>query len=312
MKVIICAPIQSSDHSNGILALIHLGKTLEEKGVTVLFCVMGEGLQSEYIINIPKLLSLTREPNSYEYSLASRIEKVVKKFNIQLLLKYDDSDISESVAIYPETILGNPLECKKVVRYFGNKNGVLVEEVKVTGDELVLAHSRSVLANADQYLFFSHIDPVFRPAEILPSRDRKFSSYYVGKGYLYGTPHQFDDAIEITRHWPSKKKQLSILLQNSQFLFTYDSWTNTNVEAVLCGAIPVYLNNGPFTDEEIDGSELGVIPRVKFNEEISYDDEYIERFSRQRSLLIGRIDAISKKWDSGVSELIENIHKRFF
>jgi len=153
MRIIICAPIQSCDHSNGILALVHLGKSLEKNGINVSFCVMGEGLQSEYIINVPKIFTTGRTRDSYEYHLASRLERVIKKFNINLLLNYDYKDVADAIVLYPETILGNPLKSERVIRYFGNKNGVLVDEVNCSGREYVISHSRSIHDTADQYLF---------------------------------------------------------------------------------------------------------------------------------------------------------------
>lgn len=314
MKIIICAPIQNYGHSNGILALIHLGVTLSEFGVDVLFCVMAEGNQSQLVINVPRLIEKVNLDNnklSYEFSILSRLEEVVEKFGIKILMNYDFKTINEYIVVYPEVINGNPLAANRIVRYFGNKNGVLVDPVNLNNNDFVISHSISLCDDANHYLYFPYINPLFLPETVVPFAERRFSSYYVGKGNLYVEPYQYDDLIEITRLWPSKKSALAILLKNSQFLFTYDSWTNTNVEAVLCGAIPVYLHNGPFTDEEIDGSELGKIPRIKFNEDINFSDSFLKKFIAERNDLLLRIVELNNKWKPSVGDLIAKLKNHF-
>lgn len=312
MNIIICAPFQNYDHSNGILALIHLGLNLIKCGNVVKFCITGVDDQSQYVIDLLNLREYEYNVHSFEYELLKKIDSVKEKFGIDYLYDYSLNNVNKNIVIYPETIIGNPLKADKVARYFGNKDGVLIDsKVDIGENDFIVAHSRSLFTDAHHYLFFSYVHPAFVVDQIIPFNDRKFSSFYVGKGYLYTSPCAFSDMIEITRHWPAHKSQLSIILQNSQFFFTYDAWSNINVEAVLCGAVPVFLDNGPFSDDEIDGAELGALPRIKCGENIDFSPEKLSQFYEKRAALISRMNQAIQKWESGVGEFSDKLKIHF-
>lgn len=312
MKIIICGPLQNYDHSNGILALIHMGLGLMSCGWEVKFCITGVDDQSQFVIDLLNLREYENQVNTFEYELLLKLDKLKEDFEINFLYDYSKDNIERNIVLYPETIIDNPLRATQVVRYFGNKDGVLIDgKVKIGIRDFILSHSKSIHAEADHYLFFSHIHPAFKVNQLIPFEHRTFSSYYTGKGYLYSQPQSFPEMIEITRHWPAHKSQLSIILQNSQLFFTYDSWSNINVEAIMCGAIPVFLHNGPFTDEEIDGGELGALPRIKFGEAVDFSVEKISDFYKKRSELLQRIEKIDSDWKKGVFELSKKLIVHF-
>jgi hypothetical protein len=133
---------------------------------------------------------------------------------------------------------------------------------------------------------------------------------YIGKGHLYSsnTP-TINNSIEITRNWPSQKNQLSYLLHRSRFLFTYDNFTNLNVEAVICGAIPVFLLDKPYSDDDIDGGEFGYIPRIKFGEKIT--PSVFKKFHEERLDFLDRIQQILSQYEPSVNELVEKLEAKF-
>ena len=110
----------------------------------------------------------------------------------------------------------------------------------------------------------------------------------------------------IERSWPKGQDQLAILLRGVRNFYTWDSWTATNVEAVLCGAIPVFMRYEPWTEIELDGSELGIIPRM---DELSIFD--INKYEQDRMSLISKIKELNDNWCDRVKVFIEMVTSYF-
>jgi hypothetical protein len=61
--------------------------------------------------------------------------------------------------------------------------------------------------------------------------------------------------------WPRTKKELALLLRNCRFLYSWDLLSQTNIDALFCGSIPVIMSTLPLkTLEELNGGELGIHP----------------------------------------------------
>lgn len=312
MKFIICAPFQDADHSNGILGLAYLAQTLMSQGHDVKACLMASHPHEEYPINLANLIEQSqKDPNPFYSQLIPRINAVIGKFQLNVLHDHSVGLINEHVVIYPEVIITNPLKAKNIIRYCGNKPGVLGKEAPpINPKDFILSHSKKLIANPHHVLFFAYVDPAFHDNNSFKAEDRTLDLVYEGKGHLYTKMKPIEGAVLITRNWPPEKQQLAILLRHTRFLYTYDSWTNLNLEAILCGAIPIFLHNGPFTDEEIDDSELGALPRIKFNE-YNVSDNFFNQFEIERLQLKNRLAKIQEDWQEGVAELTKKLGKHF-
>ena len=312
MKFIICAPFHDSDHSNGILGMAYLAQTLTSQGHDVKACLMASHPHEEYPINLSNLIEQAqKDPNPYYSQLLPRIKVVIDKFQLRVLHDHSESLINEHIIIYPEVIITNPLKAKNIIRYYGNKPGVLNKTSSSIGaNDFILSHSKTLIANAHHVLFFAYVDPAFHDKNTFKAENRTLDLVYEGKGHLYTKMVDIDGAVLITRHWPPSKQQLATLLRHTRFLYTYDSWTNLNLEAILCGAIPIFLHNGPFTDEEIDDSELGTLPRIKFNQ-YNVSDDFFNEFESERIKLLNRLVKIQGNWHQGVTEFTRKVKKHF-
>ena len=214
----------------------------------------------------------------------------------------------EAYVVYPEVVTGNPLGAVNVVRYMGNKEGFcnggrLMEACE---NDFFITHSKSIKADADYVLFNAMINPVFFTEMPLPPMQRSMDATYIGKGSLYGDVRVQPHTVLIMRNWPINQEQLAIFLRNTRYVYTWDSWSATNVDAVLCGAVPYYLRYEPWTEAEIDGGELGVMPRVdatrKFN---------LERFNDERNDMIKKIRGLMASWDQRVADMMQAVAKHF-
>lgn len=313
MKFIICAPFHDSDHSNGVLALTHLAISLERQGHEVYSCIMNSHPLEEHPLDINALIKLANDaPESSHGKLLIRVSNAIKLNNLKILRNFDANFIKDFIVIYPEVITENLLGASRIVRYYGNKPGILGKKPPaLTDNDFLLSHSKNLIENPHHILFFSYINPVFTDTNTIPAEKRLLDLMYVGKGTLYTKPTHIEDVVEITRQWPTKKSQVASLLKNARFLYTYDSWTNLNLEAVLCGAIPVFLHNGPFTDEEIDGSELGALPRIKLNSEQLLTDEYFKQFEFEKQQLKQRLQTMQSNWEFDVFEFTQKVKHHF-
>jgi hypothetical protein len=307
---IICAPLRNAKESNGILALLMLAKSIEKAGRTVQFCVTGSYPNEETIQRVNFDTYQPRDDNERQFVMDT-IE-VRNRFGLHLVTDFSAETFESSYMIYPEMILGNPLNAKKIIRYFGNKNGILKNgaRVQIGPDDFVLAHSKVIDPNAHHVAFFARQDPLFNNAGTHPTADRKLDITYIGKGALYGISGTVPNTIAVTRQWPQEKTQLAMLLRNCRFFYTGDAWSNINVEALACGAIPVFLHNGPWTDEEIDGTELGTFPRV-VKSAGKIDSAFFKKFDQRRVRFLNQVKAIEREWDQRVIELVEKADAHF-
>jgi hypothetical protein len=174
-------------------------------------------------------------------------------------------------------------------------------------NDFLLAHSRATRKDAQYILFNSEINPVFNDLETLPTLDRRLDVTYVGKGDMYGRVHVLGNTLYVSREWPSGQPQLAMLLRQVRVFYTWDSWTSTNVEAILSGAVPFFMRYEPWTEEDLDGSELGRIPRMDMQHQ-NFDPV---RFAEERRNLIVRIQILHATWDERVRDFMQAAEKHF-
>ena len=100
----------------------------------------------------------------------------------------------EPLVIYSETVPGNPLKAKKVIRYLLNFSGALGGPVKFPTNELLIAFSKKIAlhygavnnTNEPNVLFLPPIDP----REFMKQEEKEgFQVVYAGKYRSFvGTP----------------------------------------------------------------------------------------------------------------------------
>jgi len=216
--------------------------------------------------------------------------------------------LEDGIVIYPEVVKGNPLNAKRVARWIGNKDGVLREGEGMDAgpNDFLIAHSRVLCKNPNYVLFYSYVNPCFNDDESDPEK-RVLNATYIGKGYLYGQVGILKKTLWIDRKWPCTQEQLAFLLKYVACFYTWDCWSQTNVDAVLCGCVPFFLNYNPFTSEEIDSAELGRIPRLDADNKVFDLDVY----TQQRADLIKRIAELQASWDSRIKGMLDKLQAHF-
>jgi hypothetical protein len=168
--------------------------------------------------------------------------------------------LEDGVVIYPDLIPDNPLNAKRVVRYLLYKNHSYVAQ---NSDEYVLSFSQVFHDAPNSYLFKTFLSEELNAQGSRHWEDRTLDMTYFGKGPNFTNCHLIPGTVALSRTWPEDKAQLGELLRQCRYFFTWDSVSQTNVDAVACGAIPVVLQDKQASREEMGRGELGPLPLLR-------------------------------------------------
>jgi hypothetical protein len=304
---LICAPLQVAN-SHGVLALMHLAKTIEKLGRKAYVCqILGDN--DQYICTEDLNTHITTDENTTK--LIQLIRRNTGNLGVKIFGEFTRQRIDETYVVYPECILENPLGAKNVVRYFLNRDGILKNgaRVKMGASDFTLTHSRAMQPNAQHVCHFSMMDPMFNRDNTVLAEHRNVDLTYIGKGALYGFSGKVEGTVAITRDWPRTKEELAVLLRNCRFFYTADACSNINREALSCGAIPVFIHNGPWTDAELDSFEPGAFPRMRLDSPPG--DNFLAQFEVARGEYLQGMRDCEQRWEPSVREMIEKVDRHF-
>lgn len=164
-------------------------------------------------------------------------------------------------AIYPETIPGNPLHAKTVIRWVLNRPGLLGGDKVYDPDEIVFCYAEAYkpyIANkVAGMLYMPTIDTSIFHTTDWDLGKRKLECFYVGKSKWQSGVCDPRSTFEITREIP-RKKDLGPLLRASRVLYCFDNSTILAYEALMCGCPVVIVPDGTQTRADYERQELGL------------------------------------------------------
>lgn len=254
-KFLIAAP-KYSHQSAGIHALYNLCDSLNKLGYEA-YIIHYEFFQDSNSKSSIKF-RFSVDPSDYPKNL-----KNIKMPHFALGTEQIRGFISNNYVIYPEVVSGNPLNAPQVVRYVLNSELANGYPMRHSASDFILTFSEAYIANYHHKLFQLFHNPIFNDINSVPYSDRSLNLTYIGKGFKYGVCPIVDNSVELARNWPSEKNQLATLLRSTKYFYTWDSLTQTTTDAILCGAVPVYLRYHPISSDKLDMMELGIIPRIE-------------------------------------------------
>ncbi|PLZ01908.1 hypothetical protein CY652_12785 [Burkholderia sp. WAC0059] len=305
---IICAPLHMVFMSNGVLALTQLARAIEKAGRSAFMCAYNYVNGRELIFGIDFDTYVPK--NDGEKNFVGVIKRAERELGIRMLKDFSPQHINECYVVYPEAMRNNALNAKRVVRYFLNKDGIMNGiKVNVGPDDFILAHSRVMHPATQHVCYFAEVNPIFHNEGTYPAQYRRLDITYVGKGAVFGVTGAVPHTVEITRTWPTNKDQLVQLLRNCRFFYTGDACSQINVEALACGAIPAFLDNGPWTDDELDRFEPGPFPRLYAG--MTAGENFYDEFEVARTRYLTRIRELTASWDANVAEMIDKVDVHF-
>ncbi len=164
----------------------------------------------------------------------------------------------EDIVIYPETVKGNPLQIRNVVRWILFFPGRLGGESCYPPSEKVFTWSEEYYAGAPK-LTVDIIDrKLFFDAGLPRTRDCTF----VHKGGKWKNLPELEGLTEITMQWPETREELAHLLQTTATLSSWDDHSAICAEAYCCGAKVRIITEAGYRDFAPDiGAESDIFER---------------------------------------------------
>jgi len=182
------------------------------------------------------------------HELSNQLEKRGYKAYItkdNMLVK--DLKLNDGIAVYPERVSGNPLNCKTVVRYLLHKNGYFDGKEAIYGKHDLLFTILERYHKEAYPLFISAIEMnIFNDWGL----DRDKSCYFIGKHFKNGErdteminkiKKNIIGDVEITSNYPVTRYDLAYLFNKCRLFYCYDSSTDLVNEARLCGCAVVFM-----------------------------------------------------------------------
>ena len=146
----------------------------------------------------------------------------------------------EYVAVYPETIAGNPWGAPHVARWVLNVPGLLPGGQRTYDPaEMVFTWDRSFLDGVP----LLHLESIEQDIYYDRHEPRAGELYYEGKAYLFGTYGDTYGAEPITLEMRRNRYALADALNHATLLRSFDAMSGMNDIARLCGC-PVLMPNG--------------------------------------------------------------------
>jgi hypothetical protein len=216
----------------------------------------------------------------------------------------------DGIVIYPEIIIGNPLRANRIVKYLLYKD----ENYSRSSDnEYILSFSKIFHSNPDSYLFKPFSDKGLHANGALHWSQRTMDLTYFGKGPKFTECFTIPDTLVLSRTWPEDKHQLGILLRQCRYFFTWDSVSQTNTDAVTCGAVPVLLNDAQINKMDLDRGELGALPDISISDlknkfSVVGNADII---SNQMNEMCSKVNYYEKSWPERVNNFANDV-LRFF
>jgi len=221
--------------------------------------------------------------------------------------------IDSAYVIYPEVVFGNPLNARRVVRYVLNSpaaNGYSMREDK---NDYIVAFSGAYWPNPHFIAAMMFEEPLFNDENSRPAMERTMDCTYIGKGVSFGDCFRIPGSILIERNWPADKESLSIMLRNTRYFYTWDTVSQTNLDALRCGAIPVAVRwTSPLAPTAFDPA-LGPLPYAQWttkNGAITVTHE-LEEFGERRRRYLDYFRAIVRARPQTVGKLAADIERYF-
>jgi hypothetical protein len=220
-----------------------------------------------------------------------------------LLLKPD------TYVIYPEIIIGNPLNAKNVIRWVLYYPGLNGGEMSYADNEIVFCFNKKFVKNTQYenanllHVFESKLEK-FKNLHT----NRNTNSFLIKKGHDKFSMHQSDAFLQNIHngilldnilHQPNLDEELVKIFNSSEYFVSYDATSYHSVQAALCGAISIVIPDPHMTREEFFEYE----PLFKYG--VAYGIEDINWAEETASFVYDNIKELERKSAESVKNMIK-------
>jgi predicted O-linked N-acetylglucosamine transferase (SPINDLY family) len=288
VKFIIVAPVYN-EKSAGVKILHELCDDLNNLGYPTAICFTGSNgmICSNEKAHYGKQLKW--------YALKDKIEL--------------DQFVAEGIVIYPEIVTGNPLNAKNVVRYILNSEGFVGKnKIDASPNDYILAYTSVYYDNPHSILTKIPFNPLFNSEHTLPALERRLDVTYIGKGSIYTNCFVVPNSLEVTRQYPISKPELALLLRNTRYFYTWDYRTATFTDAILCGAIPIFMSPSPFKSfDELNNNDLA--KQLRTSCEIKGDEVIVNLPDNTMEVILAHKNEVMSQINNYQTQLLDTLSK---
>ena len=211
LRYIICAPAMSG--SAGVRALYLLRNEL-----------VAHGHDAQMFVYARKSRRLTSTPNQ--------------------VLRVDAKTREYDIVVYPETVWGNPLGFRRVVRWVLNTPSLLGGSSHFGDGELVFTWMPRYQSSTPCL----RVDTIDHSLFYADHCKRDTDAVFVHKNGRVRTTPELADAVEITIDRPDSRQDLANLLRHTRTLYSHDANSSLMAEAEACGAEVKLITKTGFAD----------------------------------------------------------------
>jgi hypothetical protein len=279
-KYVVCAPSYREDSGGTIFLhqLVHVLNALGEKALLV---------PMEPIDNISIRSKITRYFYPEKFVVSSDLNTPVAR-------KRDIDD--NTIVVYPEVVLGNPLKASKVARWLLYKPGLL-RPYKFGTDEIFFkaADGCDLIEETGgaHTLFLWKVNKAYENRNF---QDRSGSCYIVRKGEGKTRIPQTFDSLQIDG---LDHDEIATIFNKCKTFYSYDEATMFSQYAAICGCDSIVIP-GLFRSREewIENHELG-----KYG--VAYGVDDLDHARETRSLLV---EMLKEKEIQGIETVKKFVH----
>lgn len=277
---VVCAP-EYSENSGGSICVHHLADILASLGYTTYIAPL---LTEINILSLKKFKSAVMHTF---YLHLYKIKKVksfpANKAKIINVLEAKSLVKKGAICIYTDTVLGNPYQAKKIVRWLLHYPMFFHKQVCWNQGEIVIRFNDNIpKQNLSGIIFLDQLLKIVKyPIDLYLSKiskDRSGSAYLIRKGIGKDIIHPPNSiCIDGLSH-----HEIATILGKVQYFYSYDLYTAYSSLAAISGCVSIVV-----PDENV--SILDWYPSIEDRYGISYGIENIKWAIETQSLVLKKL-----------------------
>jgi len=209
------------------------------------------------------------------------------------------SDLKDAIVIYPEIVVGNPLNANKVVRWLLHKPGFNTNGKINFGDkDLFFYYDKAFDDPRFNHNGENHLCIISDRAEIykqINNNKRNGSCYILRKGFNRELIHDTSISLLIDN---LSHQEIAKIFNETEYCISYDMYTMYTTYAALCGCIPIVVPEKGISKEQWN-------PSIENHYGIAYGFDDIDYAKQTHSLLLNAFEEKVQTSNLSVSHFIE-------
>lgn len=216
-------------------------------------------------------------------------------------------DFNDWIVVYSETIFGNPLCAKNIVRWFLHNPGHHTGSIYYGSNELYFRYHTGIKKYTSSFSSLSDTElniihyPTDLYNEINTSTQRVGTAYCIRKGKGKKIVHDLSESILIDG---KSHEEISNIFKRVKQFISYDTYTAYSIFSVLCGCESIII-----PDENISEEEW--MPDVSDRYGLAYGFENLEKSNLTKEKLISKILNEENRNLTNVANFIKEADKFF-